>query len=301
VARLVHPQFVNLKDRNGLGWLNGFNELMCRCGLSFNGPPGDDGGTDITLHGKIANLPAHKLEIDVCEQGQGTLAVIGEIDETTMFGPSLRLRTSVSTTAGSNALIIRDKVTNLGAQATDFEMLYHTNVGVPFLEKGAKLVAPLASIAPRDRHSGAGANGFDMYPGPTTGMAEEAFFFEMQADDSGQTRVMLVNAAGNRGFGLSYSTRELPYFTLWKNPQAEADGYVTGLEPGTNFPNFRSFERQQGRVISLAPGASYECGFELRVFDSSVAVQAEAAVIQSLLRMEPVRHLTPIAKLSPLT
>ena len=42
VVRPVHPMFVNLKDRNGLGWLNGFNELMCRCGLSFNGPPGTD-------------------------------------------------------------------------------------------------------------------------------------------------------------------------------------------------------------------------------------------------------------------
>ena len=59
VARPVHPMFVNLKDRNGLGWLNGFNELMCRCGLAFNGPPGTDGGTDVTLHGKIARSEEH--------------------------------------------------------------------------------------------------------------------------------------------------------------------------------------------------------------------------------------------------
>jgi hypothetical protein len=45
----------------------------------------------------------------------------------------------------------------------------------------------------------------------------------------------------------------LPCYTLWKNTTAEPDGYVTGLEPGTNFPNPRSFETQRGRVVKLAP------------------------------------------------
>ena len=44
---------------------------------------------------------------------------------------------------------------------------------------------------------------------------------------------------------------ELPCFTLWKNTAAEADGYVTGLEPGTNFPNLRSFERFVGENWNL--------------------------------------------------
>src|SRR5262249_44645542 len=56
----VHPQFVNLTDRGGLGWLAGFDELLCRCGLASNGPPGEDTVSDksgrttytpLTLHG----------------------------------------------------------------------------------------------------------------------------------------------------------------------------------------------------------------------------------------------------------
>ena len=35
----VHPQFVPLTDPSGLGWLEGFDELMCRCGLESNGAP----------------------------------------------------------------------------------------------------------------------------------------------------------------------------------------------------------------------------------------------------------------------
>ena len=298
VVRPVHPMFVNLKDRNGLGWLNGFNELMCRCGLAFNGPPGTDGGTDVTLHGKIANLAAHFVAVEVDDSGDGALSLEGCVDETTMFGPAMRLTTKLSTSAGSHALTIRDRVTNLGAQPTDLELLYHTNIGRPFLGAGSRLVAAIAEVAPRDAHSANGAANFESYPGPITGCREEAFFFELLGDADDRTTVLLVNQAGDRGFSLSYSTRELPCFTVWKNPQAEADGYVTGLEPGTNFPNFRSFEREQGRVISLPPGATYEASFELRVYDSAADLVVAERAIRALQTREPVRHAEPIAKWS---
>ena len=33
VKEVVHPQFINLQNRGGLGWLEGFNEWIVRCGL----------------------------------------------------------------------------------------------------------------------------------------------------------------------------------------------------------------------------------------------------------------------------
>ncbi|MGA1644772.1 MAG: DUF4432 family protein, partial [bacterium] len=42
VKDLVHPAFIELNDRGGLGWLKGFNEWIVRCGLSSNGAPGND-------------------------------------------------------------------------------------------------------------------------------------------------------------------------------------------------------------------------------------------------------------------
>src|SRR5688572_15924870 len=33
----VHPKFVDESGRNGLGWLDGFDELMVRCGLGWMG------------------------------------------------------------------------------------------------------------------------------------------------------------------------------------------------------------------------------------------------------------------------
>ena len=63
-----------LESRGGLGWLEGFNEWMVRCGLEFAGHPGTDEFIDntgnpstlnLTLHGKIQNIPASDYEISV--------------------------------------------------------------------------------------------------------------------------------------------------------------------------------------------------------------------------------------------
>src|ERR1700720_1471101 len=35
----VNPAFVNLMNWGGLGWLEGFDELLARCGLENNGAP----------------------------------------------------------------------------------------------------------------------------------------------------------------------------------------------------------------------------------------------------------------------
>ena len=40
VKEVVHPKFINLNSRGGLGWLEGFNEWLCRCGMEWNGHPG---------------------------------------------------------------------------------------------------------------------------------------------------------------------------------------------------------------------------------------------------------------------
>jgi hypothetical protein len=43
VKEVVHPHYINSERRGGLGWLEGFNEWMVRCGLEYAGHPGLDG------------------------------------------------------------------------------------------------------------------------------------------------------------------------------------------------------------------------------------------------------------------
>ena len=41
---VINPAFINLESRNGLGWLEGFNEMMVRCGYEWTGHPVTDAG-----------------------------------------------------------------------------------------------------------------------------------------------------------------------------------------------------------------------------------------------------------------
>ena len=37
------------------------------------------------------------------------------------------------------------------------------------------------------------------------------------------------------GASIAYNVNALPAFSLWKNMDTDAQGYVTGMEPGTSF------------------------------------------------------------------
>ena len=305
----VHPGFVNLTEHNGLGWLSGFNELLCRCGLASHGAPGLDAVPDsngssvempLTLHGKIANTAAHHVEVAVSDEGAGSLSITGTVDEAMLFGSCFRLTSRLETRAGSNQLSIHDRVTNLSGQASEVELLYHTNFGRPFLEPNARFHAPYREMAPSDARSAEDVDTWNEYLEPTSGYAEQCYFLELLADEQDQTLVLLANAAADKGVSLRFSRRELPCFTLWKNTQAEADGYVTGLEPGTSLPNHRSFERGRGRVIRLEPGQSISTRLDLTVHDSPESLAEVGAEIAQIQKQTATRaHRQPHPEWSP--
>ncbi len=304
----VHPKYVNLADRGGLGWLAGFDEMMCRCGLSSNGPPGEDVWTDaagsnqrqqLTLHGRIANLPAQAVEVAVSLDPPYELSVTGEVEEAALFFPQLHLTTTYTTVPGSNRLVISDRVTNRGARPAELELLYHVNLGPPFLEAGSRVLAPIRQVAPLTPRAAEGIDTYDTYGAPTAGFAEQVYVYELIPDNRGQTLALLTTAAADKAVCLRFPTSALPCFTVWKNTMALEEGYVTGLEPATNYPNFRGFERKQGRVRSLPPGGTWSARWSIEVADNPQAVVAlltEVATLQA--HAKAVVHRTPQAPTS---
>ena len=278
----VNPKFVRFGMRGGLGWLSGFDEWLCRCGLVSNGPPGDDGGSKLTLHGRIANQPAHFVEARVQLDPPHELSIVGYVDESELFYPHLRLISTVTTVPGSNRLVLHDIVENHGAQPAEMQLLYHCNVGPPFLEAGSRIVAPVREMAPQTVRAAGGIETFDAYAGPATGFSEQVYLYHLHADAKGRTLALLYNAAADRGFAVRFNVRELPCFTVWKNTAAVEDGYVTGLEPAINFPNFKAFERQQGRVKVLPPGGRWEANWSLEIFDTHDGVAGALKDIATL-------------------
>jgi hypothetical protein len=286
----VHPKFVHLSDSNGFGWLEGFDELMVRCGLESNGDPewNPNGSLRYGLHGKIANIPAHKVNVSFDGQS-GRIAVTGVVDEGRLFGNKLRLTSTISTRLGRPEITITDTVTNLSDEPGELELIYHTNFGIPLLGPGARLVMPVVKVAAYDQRSLQDIARWDQYGPETPGFKEYCYYFDLAAAADGATLAVLRNSAGDRAICYRFNKRQLPCFTLWKNMQAAGDGYVTGLEPGTNFPNAKSFEKAHGRVIELGPRESRKFELTLEVLvDRAAVATAEKAVAELQGGITPV-------------
>ncbi len=304
----VHPQLVNQAERGNTGWLAGFDEWLCRCGLASNGPPGEDVHVDkhgktrrdlLALHGRIANTPAHHVEIRVHLDPPFELSVIGVVEEGGLFSPRLQLTTTYTTIPGSNRVVIHDRVENRGAESAEMQLLYHCNVGHPFLEAGSRVLAPIREVSPINARAAEGMNTLETYQGPTTGFAEQVYCYEPHADAAGRTLAMLTNHAADKGLILRFNRQELPCFTVWKNTGALEDGFVTGLEPATNYPNFKTFERQQNRVVQLAPAGHWEATWSMEVQDQSAGVQNVLREIVSLQsQAKAIHHARPHPRFS---
>jgi hypothetical protein len=265
VDEVVHPHFLNLGGRGGLGWHEGFNEFLVRGGLEWAGQPGRDtfttaaGGRaelDLTLHGRVANLPASEVEVLVDLVPPHRLRIRGRVDERMFQGPKLSLWTEVSTDPGSTVLQVGDVLKNEGAQEQEFQLLHLFNFGPPLLGAGARFVGAVERVTPFDDHAARSVAGFAEHGPPTPGFTGQTYCLRPLADAAGNAMMMLMNAKGDRAASLLYRADQFPCLTLWKHLGAAADGYVTGLAPGTGFPYPRRLERQAGRVPRLKPGES---------------------------------------------
>ncbi len=303
VERPVHPAFVDQLRRGGIGWLDGFNELICRCGLGWHGAPGNDVIRDtegnvaseqfLTLHGRIANLAAHRVTVE--ERGE-VIAVQGIVDEASLFGGRLRLESTLTTQVNSSRFEITDVVHNLGSRPAEVEILYHCNFGRPFLGEGATLHVAASEVAPRDHHAAEGISMWNLFAGPTAGYAEQCYLAKTVADSEGWGMAVLADAETEQAVCVRFDTSTMPWFVLWKNTQAESDGYVAGLEPGSSFPNPRSVERREGRVIQLSPGNSVTFRLSLEVANNRREVRRLLDEVTALQVAHPrVMHSEPKA------
>lgn len=309
----VHPRHVPLRDRGECGFLFGFDEWLCRCGLANNGPPGEDVTTDsagkthrtpLTLHGRICNLPAERVEVTVNLDPPHEISISGVVDESALFSPQLRLTTTYTTIPGSNRLMIHDVVENRSAHPAEMQLLYHINMGPPFLEPSARILAPIRQVSPQTAVAAEGIDTLEVYAPPRPGFAEQVYLYQLSADSKGQTLAALINSSADRCVALRFNTSELPCFTVWKQTGAMEEGYVTGLEPATNYPNFKTFERQNGRVKIIPPGGHWEARLAIEIHDTNLGVtgiQTEIAKLQALnkaiIHRQPQSTFTPAGRL----
>lgn len=280
----VHPRFVPQDEASGIGWLSGFDEFLVRCGLEYLGAPewNDAGKLIHPLHGRIANLPAHYVEVSV-DPATKEIAVVGIVDEARLFSNKLRLKSTLRTTLGSNSFTITDEITNLSRSEGELELLYHINQGPPLAAPGSKFHAAVKTLVPRNDDAAQNIGSWQTYPAAEH-VPENVFFFELVGDAKGWTKTLLHTADGKQGLAVSYDTKQCPLFTLWRNPLPYEDGYVTGIEPCINLPNQKTFEKSQGRVAMLAAGETRKFDLRFEVLTTAADIARTRGEIDALQR-----------------
>jgi hypothetical protein len=297
VKEVVNPAFINLESRNGAGWLEGFNEMMVRCGYEWTGHPVTTDGQIYTLHGKAGNTPVSRTEVEVSATAPYEIKVRGLIKESTFKKADLQTMTELRYVPGSNSFSLHDVLTNHADYPHDYQIIYHSNFSSPILEEGARFLAPMASISPFNEYAKAGLKTWQTFAGPTKGFDEMVFNIKPLSDQNHQTLAAVVNKKGDKGASIQFDTRQLPMLTLWKNTDTVKQGYVTGIEPGTSYAYPVTVEREQKRVKQLQPGASTQFDLTYTLLHSSEQVadtEKKIAAIQGDTKID--ENAAPIAK-----
>ncbi|HEX5154040.1 MAG TPA: aldose 1-epimerase family protein [Parafilimonas sp.] len=263
----------------GVDWLRTFGGgLLITCGLSHVGGPESDEYGERGLHGKISNTPAEIISIQQPDtlRGEMNMSITGLMRETSIFGPRLELRRTISGKLGEAVIYIKDEVTNNGNQSAPHMLLYHFNFGWPLADEGSDILWN-GNWQPRNESSKLifnENNNFRKCPPVMkehSGPGEAVAFIDCVADDKGQCCCGLYNANLTLAVALRFQKQQLPWLTNWQH-WGERE-YVTGLEPGTNKVIGQKKAREEGTLIMLQPGETKCYELELEVIHSNDKIE----------------------------
>ena len=256
--------------------------MLARCGYEWAGHPCTENGRTYTLHGRAQNIPASTVIVSIEAKAPHRITVKGLVKEKTFKFSNLETWAGVSVVPGERAFHVHDELRNLSDYERPYQVIYHANFGAPLLEGGAHFRAAAKEVIPFNDYAKQGLADWQTYLPVTPGFDEMVFNIWPLADANGNTLAMLSNKADTRGVAIGYNVKQLPSLSLWKNTDTAADGYVTGIEPGTGFPYNHTIENEQGRIMKVGPGETRSFDVEFRVLGSEVDVQKAAAEIDAI-------------------
>lgn len=214
--------------------------------------PCNVGGTNYPMHGRMRTTPGEHLCADACWDGDDyKLYVKGEMREAALFGENMVLRRQISTVYGSKTLVVSDEFENEGFDETPLMLLYHINIGYPFLDENTKLYIPTKKVVSRDSAGEGHEVDYDKMDSPKDNETEYVFIHDMQSDRKNDTQILVINESLGIGMKLSYNMKYLPNFMEWKS--VASGDYVIGLEPANSSVYGRVYEEEHNCVHKLSP------------------------------------------------
>jgi len=256
------------REKKGIGYLDSFyGGLLTTCGLNNIGNDCIVDGREYGVHGEIANIPAEKVSVtEYWDEDELFFEISGIVRHSRFYAEDLVLKRKISTKLGSSKINISDTIENRDFARIPMMLLYHINLGFPFLDSQSELIFPkLKKSWARTPSAEKGLTTFKEFIEPVDGIEEECFYHEYDLPDK-QARICLFNPQlGENGMGvyLKYNTEQLPVFVEWKMMRSRE--YVCGFAPATHYVT--------GRKVALEKNEfSYIESMEEKHFEIEIGI-----------------------------
>ena len=259
----AHPTYYRPSDD---GWLRTFGGgLMTTCGLDTFGAASTDGPASFGLHGSIDHVPAEEVAYRGRWDGDAfVLEVDAVVRQARVFGENIVLRRTMRTWLGSTRIDVDDEITNLAFHEQPHMVLYHCNLGFPFIDEGSTLRIDGEPPSPRDTVARDGLVAWHRGEAPQNTFAEQVFLHRLRAPNQRSAAATVANREAGLVLSLSVDASTLPFLYQWK--MMGQGTYVMGLEPA----NCRGIEgrartHDAGDLPVLAPQETrrYRLSFDL--------------------------------------
>lgn len=226
--------------------------LFFTCGLENICAPCRVDGKDYPMHGRMRTTPAEHVCTDMIRKNDTYKIILsGEMREAELFGENMVLRRTIESTLGENSITVTDEIENQAFRAEPLMLLYHCNLGYPFLDENCELYIPTQKVTGREEISVQHESRWNHMDAPVDQEPEYVFIHDIQADEQLNTVVLVVNHQLNIGLSIEFNKKNLPYFMEWKS-LASGD-YVLGLEPSNSSVYGKKYHVEKGNVHFLEP------------------------------------------------
>lgn len=262
---VVAPQYFDDKE---LGFLKSFTAgFLTTCGLLNVGTPGEYKGRHYGLHGNVSHLPAINYSYDILqEEGKEPyLEIKGRVEEAAIFGERMSLNRTIHCSYKDKKIHIYDTVKNNGFTKSQHMILYHINIGYPFLCEDSEIFMPSMEVRPRTKHSREGMDDWDKLESPQDNYEEMCFYHKLKSDTNNMATVKIFNPRINMGIAIDIDTTTLDHFVQWKM-MGKGD-YVTGLEPCNCTIDGVEDAYNNGQIKFLEPDEEVHYHLTVRIID----------------------------------
>jgi hypothetical protein len=255
--------------------------MLYTAGLTNVGGPCQDETGVHYYHGMIKN----KAASDICAQGawrgdEYVMQLSGDVNEAAFYGRNLKMHRTITTSAGSKAIVLEDCIENRAYAEDQVMLLYHLNAGYPLVSEEARLIAAVNTVEPATPRAQEMIAEYDRVSAPMDMEEEYVYCITLHHDEEGLTGTALWNEALNLGLYVKYNVRPLDRFVEWKCMRS--GDYAFGMLPSNCFPFGRLEAAKSGAWTVLKPFETMSTRLEIGILEGREEMKEFEGWIESL-------------------